>query len=82
MTVGDWDCDGVHTAALLRPATGEVFVFDAWAGPGVDLTARRVGRVPGATGLSAADLDGDACDEVVAESAQGPAVPLDPRVSA
>jgi hypothetical protein len=27
LLVADWDCDGVQTPALLRPATGEVFVF-------------------------------------------------------
>jgi hypothetical protein len=32
LAVGDWDCDGVATPALLRQATGEVFVFDRWAG--------------------------------------------------
>lgn len=30
--VGDWDCDGTLTPALYRPATGEVFLFDGWAG--------------------------------------------------
>lgn len=29
--VDDWDCDGLATPALLRPGTGEVFVFPAWA---------------------------------------------------
>ncbi len=28
--VDDWDCDGSPTPALLRPATGEVFVFPRW----------------------------------------------------
>lgn len=52
-TVGDWDCDGVPTPALLRPGTGEVFRFDAWAGPADDLTARAVAVVPGAVLLVA-----------------------------
>lgn len=30
VTLGDPDCDGVSTPALLRPSTGEVFVFDEW----------------------------------------------------
>jgi hypothetical protein len=33
VAVGDWDCDGTATPALVRPATGEVFVFTAWADP-------------------------------------------------
>lgn len=27
----DWDCDGSPTPAVLRPSTGEVFLFPAWA---------------------------------------------------
>lgn len=30
VALGDPDCDGVVTPALLRPGTGEVFVFDEW----------------------------------------------------
>lgn len=31
VVVGDWSCTGRPTAAVLRPATGEVFVFERWA---------------------------------------------------
>lgn len=31
LAVGDWDCDGLATPALVRPGTGEVFVFARWA---------------------------------------------------
>jgi hypothetical protein len=31
VVVGDWDCDGVPTPAVLRPATGSLFVFSDWA---------------------------------------------------
>lgn len=31
VVVGDWDCDGAVTPAVLRPSTGEVFVFHGWA---------------------------------------------------
>jgi hypothetical protein len=30
LLVEDWDCDGIPTPALLRPGTGEVFVFPRW----------------------------------------------------
>lgn len=30
VALGDWDCDGVATPALLRPSSGEVFVFPEW----------------------------------------------------
>lgn len=32
VVLGDWDCDGGATPAVLRPSTGEVFVFSTWAG--------------------------------------------------
>ena len=31
---GDWDCDGQVTAAIVRPSTGGIVLFDAWPGPG------------------------------------------------
>ena len=31
---GDWDCDGGVTAAIVRPSTGGVVLFDAWPEPG------------------------------------------------
>ncbi len=37
VVVGDWDCDGLSTPALLRPDTGEVFVFSAWPSPGGEI---------------------------------------------
>jgi hypothetical protein len=53
----DWLCRGSPVPALLHPATGEVFVFDH--PPGAD-RPRRVGTVPGATGLRAIPTD-DGC---------------------
>ena len=32
--IDDWDCDGDATPALLRPGTGEVFVFPRWIDEG------------------------------------------------
>ena len=31
---GDWDCDGRVTAAIVRPGTGGIVLFDAWPEPG------------------------------------------------
>ena len=31
VAVGDWDCDGTPTPAVLRAATGRLHLFDAWA---------------------------------------------------
>ncbi len=43
VALGDWDCDGVATPALLRPTTGEVFVFADWSfDETVEVTASEV----------------------------------------
>lgn len=69
---GDWACTGQPTVALLRAATGEVFAFDGWAGAGDTVAGRRLGRVAGATGLRAADVDGDGCDDLEVERPGAP----------
>jgi len=51
VAVGDWSCTGQPTPALLRPATGAVFVFDRLAAFGERLAARRVTSSPGAVDI-------------------------------
>lgn len=46
VVVGDWDCVGGVTPALLRPSTGEVFVFGSWPIAG-EVSVRPAARVPG-----------------------------------
>jgi hypothetical protein len=76
---GDWDCDGRATLALLRPATGDVYRFDAWSSADADLRGTPIGRVPGARALRAGDLDADRCDELLAEGADGTTTVLTTR---
>ena len=81
VVTGDWRCTGTATLAVLRPGTGQVFVFDGWAAKGKDLTAPQAARVEGGFALRAAELDGDSCADLVVERAGGPpaTVPLDVR---
>ena len=65
--LGDWDCDGRATPALLRTATGEVFVFPSWAEPGHDLTVPAVDRIGDARRLVA----GSRCAELLVERDDG-----------
>ena len=70
VVLGDWDCDGEASAALLRPGTGEVFVFAAWAEAGEDLTVDATDRVDGAMGIRT-QLDGPGCDDLVVDLETG-----------
>ncbi|MDQ1392833.1 MAG: eukaryotic-like serine/threonine-protein kinase [Acidimicrobiaceae bacterium] len=60
LVVGRWQC-GAALPALLRPTTGEIWVWDAWARAGDPLTARLAGRIPDAVTLRV-DPDGAGCD--------------------
>ena len=53
--VGDWDCDGLATARVLRATSGEVFEFDVWATADADAVGRLVGTVEGAVGIVRGD---------------------------
>ena len=69
---GDWSCRGVATLAVLRPSTGQVFVFDGWATRGLDVSAPQAARVEGAFALRVAQLDADSCPDLVVERAGRP----------
>ena len=59
VAVDDWDCDGSATVGLVRPSTGELFLFDGW--PGTEaVTVEAVARVPGAQDLVGTS-PGEAC---------------------
>jgi hypothetical protein len=75
--LGDWDCDGAQTAALFRPSSGDVFVFDAWATPGHALTVRSMARMAGGVRAVADDPDGDGCPVLVVQTAAGERVEVD-----
>ena len=51
--IGDWDCDGTSTIAVLRPEDGTVHVFDRWALDGRPAQAATWGRVDGAATIAA-----------------------------
>jgi tRNA A-37 threonylcarbamoyl transferase component Bud32 len=53
--VGDWNCDGTETPALLRPATGEVAVFSEWPEPKAGIAAQHIVVVAGARSLEIDD---------------------------
>jgi hypothetical protein len=76
VTVGDWDCDGAASAALLRPGTGDVFVFSGWAEPGVPLTVRSSHRVEGAVAIRA-ESGARGCDQLLVDRSAGDATAVE-----
>ncbi len=64
VSVADWDCDGKASPGLVRPATGEVFLFDGWARPEHAVTVDARAIVVGAVALAPpanAEPGGSAC---------------------
>ncbi len=69
VAVGDWDCDGSATALVLRPPTGDVFVFDRWAGRDAGLEVESGTRAPGAVAVAVRRQGG--CDHAHAVAPDG-----------
>ena len=68
VALGDWHCTGIATPALLRPDTGEVFVFPEWRlDEPVEVEA--VTSVPGATAIVAGS---GGCPSPVLTTPDGP----------
>lgn len=72
VAVGDWDCDGAATSAVLRPATGDVFLFGGWTPDADPVTVTPARSVPGGVALRV-DPGKDGCDALVVEAADGAA---------
>jgi hypothetical protein len=71
VAVGRWRCQGA-TAAVLRPSSGAVWVFDRWPPPGTRIPGRLVAQVSRARGLGGAAAG--QCDALVVRRAGRPAV--------
>jgi hypothetical protein len=74
VVLGDWDCDGGATPAVLRPPTGEVFVFSSWASS-TDVVIGPVARVARAASLAVESRTG-ACATLVVTTAAGARIPI------
>jgi hypothetical protein len=70
IAIGDWDCDGQSTPAVLRPATGEVFIFAAWATRGTDVEAAAATNVAGGIDLTE-QTDDAGCPILVVSTSDG-----------
>jgi hypothetical protein len=64
VSLGDWNCDGEVTPAVLRPTTGAVFVFDKWATGTSDVSVSPTATIAGAVDVQARD-DLQGCSTLV-----------------
>ena len=77
VAVGDWDCDGRDTLAVLSPAVGIVSFFASWPGAGRAVGPTRVAHVPhGAAAVSVTET------AVVSDDALAPGGPEDEAAGA
>jgi hypothetical protein len=75
--VGPFGCNGAGgTAAVLRPASGKVFVFTTAASAGHEVASVEVATVLGGRALRADDADGDGCVDLLVERVRGEPVPV------
>jgi hypothetical protein len=69
VVLGDWDCDGEVTPAVLRPTTGQVWSFARWSAAGAPEAGRTLGTIRGAT--SARVSSNGRCDRLEVLTADG-----------
>ncbi len=74
-SVAPWRCDGDPRVVLLRPATGEVFLFDAAPSGGADALAHAFTVIDGAVDLAGVEPD-DPCPVLVVHRGDRSAVPV------
>ena len=75
VAVGDWDCDGIATPAVIRPSTGEVFVFARWASSNRPITMGPTAVIPDAT--RPATTVAPSCGPLVVQRADGSSTSVD-----
>ena len=76
VATGDWDCDGTPTPAIVRPATGDVVLFEGWPGHGETLSMPVRWTVQTPTGVEV--LHDESCDLLRVLTPSGSQL-LDPR---
>ena len=76
VVLGRWHCRSA-LPALLQPNSGEVWLFDSWAGTGATLLARLVARVPGAVSLGVIATP-SGCDDLMVTRVDRAAVVVHP----
>ena len=76
VALGDWDCDGFATPAVLQPDTSRVFVFDRWPTDG-EVSGSASATVAGGRTMRALRSSERPCDRAVVDRDGGPSQVLD-----
>jgi hypothetical protein len=77
VAIGDWDCDGTATPAVLRLATGAIYTFAGWPDRGALPPATLVASVEGATDIARRTGPSPECPVLVIDRRDQPARVLD-----
>lgn len=77
VVVGDWDCDGIVTPSVVRPADGSVWLFPGWAANGEVLVARSLGFAPSPVAATAAPTP-EGCHVIAVTTADGREIVIRP----
>jgi eukaryotic-like serine/threonine-protein kinase len=78
VVLGRWTCTAQAFPAILRPSTGQLWVFDAWARPGAQVASRLVAVVSDGRSLRVVP-DRPGCDGLAVLTGRGRVVVVDPR---
>jgi tRNA A-37 threonylcarbamoyl transferase component Bud32 len=78
VVVGRWDCSPEGLPAEMDVATGDVWVFRSWPGPGRSETARLLTRVQAASGLQVLPTRAG-CDLLRIQRSDRPGIIINPR---
>jgi hypothetical protein len=77
VAIGDWNCDGTATPAVLRLATGAIYTFAGWPDRGALPPATLVASVEGATDIERRTGPSPGCPVLVIDRRDQPARVLD-----
>lgn len=78
LAIGRWKCTSGQHLALLRPSTGQVYVFDNWPARGETASPRQVETIKGARSIASASAK--SCDRIAVTTARGSVI-IDPAAS-
>ncbi len=81
LAIGNWACNGLRTLALLRPSTGNLYVFSSWPGIGQEVAPELIRNVENARSLQARSGE-NGCDLIEVTSTNDQVTTINPITKA